>query len=272
MMTTGPELGSIRHFWLSGRLIGIEAAAEYAEILERPGCYTTARVEAGRARWHAAHARRLAEDSRALGLPEPGEDDIAEAFASLGGAEFGEGAGVVRLKACASSEGTLALVAHARGLGIEPPAWKAGLAPFPHPGPGDHPGAKLSHRPALARARALCGTAGSDEVLLLDSDGRLVEGARSSLIVVDAQGALATPAACLGGVASIALAVARARSPAPITPETLLDRQSLAGARELIALNAVRGAIPVTEFAGQPVGDGQPGAACRSLQACLQAR
>lgn len=207
-----------------------------------------------------------------MGLPEPCEDEIAQAFASLGEAEFGEGAGVVRLKACLGSEGTLALVAQARGLGIEPPAWKASLAPFPHPGPGDHPGAKLSHRPALARARALCGTSGSDEVLLLDSDGHLVEGARSSLIVVDAEGAFATPAARLGGVTSIALAVARARSAAPIASQSHLDRQSLAGARELIALNAVRGAIPVTEFAGRPVGDGHPGPGCRSLQAYLDAR
>jgi branched-subunit amino acid aminotransferase/4-amino-4-deoxychorismate lyase len=53
--------------------------------------------------------------------------------------------------------------------------------------------------------------------------------------------------------------------------ETDVPRQSLAGAREIVALNAVRGALPVTRLDGRPVGSGQPGPLSEQLRRILAA-
>jgi branched-subunit amino acid aminotransferase/4-amino-4-deoxychorismate lyase len=137
-----------------------------------------------------------------------------------------------------------------------------------HPGRDHAPGAKRL-RPALAEARrALAGAgADADEALLFDAAGRLVEGTRSCLVVVDDAGAAWTPAAALGGVASVALEAARAAGAS--LREAELSRASLARARELVALNAVRGARPVLALGEAPVGEGTPGPVAAHLARLL---
>ena len=51
--------------------------------------------------------------------------------------------------------------------------------------------------------------------------------------------------------------------------EADLSREELLGAGEIIAANAVRGAVPITRLESRPVGDGKPGPWARRLAEAL---
>jgi branched-chain amino acid aminotransferase len=163
----------------------------------------------------------------------------------------------------------LRLLGLPRELGREPAAWAAHTSAVVHEGPGPFAGAKLAAHPRAEAARAAARAAGCDEALLYDAAGRLVEGARTALVAVLADGRVATPSEARGGVASLALAVARDGGFA--APGADLDRAEIAGARELVALNAVRGAVPIVRLDGAPVGTGEPGPVAAALRAVLAA-
>jgi len=233
-----------------------------------PGCYTTARWRCGRVRFAAAHAARLVRDARALGLGALDPALVERALAELGRAAFGDaGEGVVRVQAGRDAGGGVHLVATARALGPEPAGWRAVRSPVVHPGPGAWPGAKRSDHPALARARALAEAAGADEALLFDAAGRLVEGARTTPFVVLSDGAPVTPPAARGGVAGVARALLLAR--VPEVRERDVDAGDLAGARELVLANAVRGAAAAVTLDGAPLCGGRPGPWRARLAAAL---
>lgn len=238
-------------------------------LLDRPGCYTTARVRAGAPTLPARHADRLLRDACAVGLPRPDPVAIAEAFATLARLAFGPGEGIVRLQAGAREDGGPALVGTTRSLGADGATWSASVAPFAHPGPARALGAKLATRPVWRRARAWAAEHDADETLLFDAEGRLVEGARSNLVVVDGRGALLHPEPGLGAVAGLALAVLTDREPT-LRPARI-GRTDLADARELLALNAVRGVRPIVSIDGRPVGDGRPGPVAARLAAAFVA-
>lgn len=212
---------------------------------------------------------RLARDAKALGLGTLETTRACEALAALGRAAFGDGAGVLRLQASRSSAGTLRLLGLARDVGRERGAWSALSAPVRHEGPGAFAGVKLTGHPRLALARALAQQAGCDEALLFDAEGRLVEGARTALVVVRADGVAVTPPAGRGGVASVALGIV-GEAIGTFT-EADLTRAELAAARELVALNAVRGAVAIVRLDGAPVGSGAPGPLATRLRAVLAA-
>jgi D-alanine transaminase len=94
-----------------------------------------------------------------------------------------------------------------------------------------------------------------------------VEGARSNILVVPASGAPATPPVSAGGVAGVARSVVLERVPEIV--ERHIPEAELRSAREIIALNAVRGARPIVRLDGTPVGDGQPGPWLAKLHAAL---
>ena len=96
-----------------------------------------------------------------------------------------------------------------------------------------------------------------------------MEGARSNLLIVTANGELVTPDLKLGAVAGIGVQITRERVP-ELAPTTL-DRSALERARELIAVNGVRIACPVVTVDGRPVGDGSPGPWAKRLQELLAA-
>ena len=96
-----------------------------------------------------------------------------------------------------------------------------------------------------------------DEAILIDSARHLVEGARTNLFCVLTDGTLATPPIDSGAVAGIARAVCLERIPE--ISERLVSIGDLERGRELIAVNAVRGAKPITALDGKPVGKGAPG-------------
>lgn len=233
-----------------------------------PGCYTTARVRGGRVVLAAQHAARLARDTRALGLGEPEPAEVGEVLARLAREAFGDGDGIVRLEARSDAAGRLRLMGTSRGLGADPATWSALCSGVTHPGPDGPPGIKRSDHPAARAGRDEAKRAQVDEALLFDGQGMLVEGARSSPVAVLADGRAVTPPLARGGVAGLARAIAL-DSDAGIQ-EADLDRAALTAAREIVALNAVRGAHPVVRLDGRAVGDGRPGFAARYLASILE--
>jgi branched-chain amino acid aminotransferase len=207
-------------------------------------------------------------DAAQLGLGPLQAEACLAALERAGRAAFGAGPGVVRLEA-RPGRGRALLVASTRPLGPEPACWAAVLAPEPHEGPGPLAGAKRAGWPCVERARAAAAAAGADEALLLDAAGRLVEGARSCLVVVRADGVAAAPPLARGGVRGVARAIALAA--APEVREADVALADLRAAREIVALNAVRGARPIVRLGGVAVGAGTPGPLAARLRTVLDA-
>jgi branched-subunit amino acid aminotransferase/4-amino-4-deoxychorismate lyase len=240
--------------WVDGTLRPADAAAVRADdsaFSEGRGCYTSVRIRAGAPTFAHRHVRRLERDARALGLPTVDPAILTLALGELARAAFGGGDGVVRLQLSRDGEGALHVVGVARELGEEPPAWRAVTAPFPHPGPLIAGGPKLTHRLLQALAADAAHAAHAEEALLFDASGWLVEGARTNVVALVADGALCTPPAARGAVAGIALEVAGERLP---IAQRDLSRSDVLAARGVAVLNAVRGARALVSLDGAALG------------------
>lgn len=253
---------SVTTLWLDSRLIDANdpAAIRLADLTRtsEPGCYTTARVTAGRALYGDHHARRLQRDAKAIGLDAFDPLLVFRAFEELGGAVFGDESGIVRIEALKGSHGAgVSLLATTRPIGPESKTWSAISAPVSHHGPRSHAGAKLTHQKVYEEARAASSKLAVDEALLFDGNGHLVEGARTNLLIVDRAGTLATPDLALGAVAGIALEILSGCCAA--LEVGTFDKSDVADAGELIAINAVRGAVSIVELDGRCIGGGAPG-------------
>jgi branched-subunit amino acid aminotransferase/4-amino-4-deoxychorismate lyase len=262
-----PSPGSI---WVDGRLLDADTPvvrADDSAFGGGRGCYTAGRFAGGRIRFGERVVRRLARDARILGLGEVDEALSLQGMVALGRASFGEGEGVVRLQASRDGAGSLRLVGVTRVLGPEPALWRAISPPFSHQGPAPYSGAKVTNHLLFAMARERAVRAGVEEAALFDVEGFLIEGARSNFVLARSDGSLATPSLRRGGVAGVAREVLLERLPE--IAESDLHRRALGEARELIAVNAVRGASPVVELDGRPVGDGRPGPAALRLREIL---
>jgi len=221
-------------------------------------CYTTARVTHGAVLHLERHVARIVRDAALLGIGALPAEAARDALEALGRRAFPDGEGVIRLEARAAPGGGMPeLLETSRALGPEPPAWRAALAPEPHPGASPWSAAKTSERSFYERALAAAEVAGADEAVLVDAAGFLVEGARTSLVVVLASGALATPPLARGGQAGIGRTILLER--VSELREADVAAAELPAACELIAVNAVRGARPVVALDGRPVGSGVPG-------------
>jgi branched-subunit amino acid aminotransferase/4-amino-4-deoxychorismate lyase len=219
-------------------------------------------VVRGRVLCLARHGRRLRRDAAALGLPEPAQADCERTLLEVAAAAFGAGDGIVRLEWRGAH-----LVGRPRPLGEERDAWRAVLAATLHPGRAVTAGVKGTDWAHVARAREEARAAGVDEAILLDGDGRVVEGARSNLVVVLAGGALVTPPLARGAVAGLGRELAL--EAAPEIREADLGHGELLAAREVVATNAVRGARPVVAIGGEQLGDGRAGPLSRRLAELL---
>jgi branched-subunit amino acid aminotransferase/4-amino-4-deoxychorismate lyase len=214
------------------------------------GCYTSARYEAGAIRHLLRHARRLARDAAALGWAPPDEASLARALLALGGEGFGDGAGVVRLSLRPDAErpGETLNVGETRPLGIEPRLWRAIIFCGTHPGAGVVAGAKREGVACHDAARAASREAQVDDALLFDRAGLLVEAARTNVFVVGGDGALRTPPLGRGAVAGVAREIVLER--VAEAREADVPREALAAAREIVLVNAIRGAVRVCEIDG----------------------
>lgn len=116
-------------------------------------------------------------------------------------------------------------------------------------------------------AREEAARRGADEALLLNTSGRLAEGAFTNLFAV-LDGELVTPPAEEGALPGVTRAVTldlahafglRAR-------EAPLDRSALTRATEAFLTNAIAGILPLTQVEGLPVGNGAPGPVTATLR------
>ncbi len=233
-------------------------------------CYTTAYVRGGRVQWLEAHVERLARDSARLGLTAPEPEAVRALFLAHAAEDFREADGVVRIEARAAEDGRTELIVATRGLGEDPAHWSAVVAHTVHPGATALSAAKLSGDPPVVAARREAEAAGADEALLFDASGYLVEGCRSAIAVVLADGTARTPPLSRGGVASLTRAAALERCAE--LAEGDVTRGALGAALEVVALNAVRGARAIVTIDGAPVGPGGPGPLAVRLDRALAIR
>lgn len=254
--------------WADGRVVSARDAAAGAGT-DGPVCYTTARWTGRGVRFEARHVARLARDAATLELGPVDPDEVRRALRELGRAVFGDGEGVVRVQASRGDGGRARLLGTTRPVGPEPDRWRAIVADGVHEGAVRTAGAKVANRPVIARAAGCVAAAGVEEALLFDAAQRLVEGHRANLVFVAADGVAAAPPAERGAVAGVALAVAVEALPGLARRD--LPRAALGELRELVALNAVRGAVPIVAVDGRPVGDGRPGPWAERLAAALDA-
>jgi len=256
--------------WVDGRIEPLDrpvVRADDSAFTEGRGCYTSARVEGGRPRFEERHVARIVRAAKELGLADLDPNLARRALRELAGAAFGDGNGIVRLQASRDGEGRLHLVGVPRELGPEPPEWSAVVVAMPHEGGGLAAGLKVSSRLTLALAADASVAAGVDEALLLDGTGNLVEAARSNVFVAAGSGKLATPPVSSGAVAGIARGVVLERVKG-IEQRTISEAE-LRSAREIVAANAVRGAVPIVRLDGVPVDGGRPGPWAGRLAAAL---
>jgi len=257
--------------WVDGRVRPAHEAslpADDSAFREGRGCYSSARWTGRGLRFEARHLARLARDAAALGIGAVDAEEARRAAHELGRAAFGAGEGVVRIQASRRGEGGVRIVALARPLGAERDRWRAVTLPLRHEGAMPWAGAKVSNRLLHVLGADRVAEAGVDEGLLLDAEGRLVEGTRANLVAVAEDGVPCTPPEARGAVDGVALSLARASVPVEARD---VPRAALGRLRELVALNAVRGAVAIVELDGRPVGDGRPGPVAARLAAALDA-
>ncbi len=230
----------------------------------RIGSYTTARVSGGRVERVERHAGRLRRDAARLGLPAPGRLEIEALLLETARQAFGRGDGIVRIEWSCELGASPSLVASHRALGDESKRWRARVSKITHPGPEARRNTKSVDVDAFDRARGSARTQGVDEVLLFDADGLLVEGSHANLLLVDDAGILLTPDLSLGAVEGLGLSLVRERQPE--LRDVKLTIEGVRAARELMAVNAVRGVVPIIELDGKPVSGGEPGAWAQRLR------
>lgn len=246
--------------WVDGELFPGKRAvvrSDDSAFREGRGCLTTLRIAAGQPRFADRHVERLRAGAKALRLGEVAEATIRRAVAELGEAALPGGEGVIRLQLSRDADGATHLIGTARRLGNDPSEWSAIVVAQPHDGVSLADGTKVTNRLTLSLAAEDARAAGVDEAVLLDANENLIEGANSNLFVAARGGELCTPPIASGAVAGIARAVVLERIPE--IKERDVAKPELLAAEELIAVNAVRGARPITRLNDRKVGDGRPG-------------
>jgi branched-chain amino acid aminotransferase len=268
--TRVPDAGHprTRIVWLDGRLAGPDGARLSADdpgVRWGLGLFETMRAAGGRVPLLDRHLRRLAASAAALGLdPFPDEGTIRDAVAATVSAH---GDGPARVRLTATPRPTLLVEATplppdvqlnvpARSIGLSVPgAWLPGNRIAEH---------KTLSCAAWRLAQARAEAAGAGHALLLDRGGRLGEAAIAN-VFCDVGGEVVTAPAdgLLPGVArAICLEAVGAR-------ERAAEEAEWRAAREIVAVNALRGAVAITAVDGAPVGDGVPGPLAHALAAAL---
>jgi branched-subunit amino acid aminotransferase/4-amino-4-deoxychorismate lyase len=218
--------------------------------------------------WQARrHAQRLVRDALSMELGLVDLDECLRAFDELAAVTRDGSTTIVRVAVQRDGD-ALRLVGSRREWSEDPPTWRAAIAPMPHPGASSTSQVKSTERALYLEALAAVQPSGAHEALLLDRAGFLVEGARTNILVVRADGVLLTPPLARGGVAGIAREVLVDSVPA--LREADIAGGELPLARELIAINAVRGARPITHLDGAAIGDARPGPWSARLAAALR--
>jgi branched-chain amino acid aminotransferase len=278
-----------RNVWVDGRVL--PADAPHLSVFDRgfqlgDGIFETLRARGGRPTELAEHLARLQRSADGLGIVLPDELStlIATGVADLLAAEGLDGPTGDASVRITVSRGPY------RGRGLLPPdeavaatiaiqAWPVVPAPADHLERGLHLVAskvrrdpsnplaalKTTSRADYVYARLEARRAGADDALFLTIDGHLSEGTTANIFLIrhgsDGTEELATPSlecAILPGTTRTWLLAWAAR--AGLRPvEGRLTVADLASADEAFLSSSVAGVLPVTRFAGGPIGDGRPG-------------
>ena len=278
------------HVWVDGRLL--PADGTHLSVFDRgfqlgDGIFETLRARAGRPTELAEHTARLRRSAAglAMDLPDDLENLLADAVDAIVAAE-----GLAGPDGDASVRITISRGAFfGRGLlpPDEHPAPTIVIQAWPVPPPGAHleqglhlvpsrvrrdpenplSALKTTSRADYVYARLEARTAGADDALFLTIDGFLSEATSANLFVVRATpgpGAapeLATPSlACAILPGTTRDWILRWGAAAGLMPqEGWLTTRDLAEADEAFLSSSVAGILPVTRFAGEPIGTGLPG-------------
>lgn len=273
------------HVWVDGRLI--PADEPHLSAFDRgfqlgDGVFETLRARAGRPTELSEHVARLVRSAAGLAIPLPDdiEPRLTAAIATLLGAEELDGpAGDASIRVTVS-RGTYF------GRGLLPPdehpaptiviqAWAVSPVPTGHLENGLHLVAssvrrdpenplaalKTTSRADYVFARVEAREAGADDAVFLTTDGFLSEATSANLFLVRTD-ELATPSlACAILAGTTRDWILRWADGAGLrTAEAWLTTRDLAEADEAFLSSSVAGILPVTSFAGRPIGDGRPGA------------
>jgi branched-chain amino acid aminotransferase len=131
---------------------------------------------------------------------------------------------------------------------------------------------KTTSRADYVYARLEARRAGADDALFLTIDGHLSEATSANIFLVRGH-ELATPgldAAILPGTTRSWI-LAWARDAGLNVVEGALGPEDLAAADEAFVCSSVAGILPVTRFAGAPIGGGLPGPWTRRARAAREA-
>jgi 4-amino-4-deoxychorismate lyase len=170
------------------------------------GVFETLLIRGGVACLLEAHLARLARSAAIVGLPPP-DLERWRYCAAVAGGRWAGGEGVLRLvygrgrpgptgfvtvtelpaRVLAARDGGLSAMTLQRGLA----AGGAAAAPW------SIAGAKSMSYAVPAAALRQAQRTGADDVVLVSTDGFILEGPRSSVVVADSQGALVTPPSTL---------------------------------------------------------------------------
>ncbi len=295
-MAHGPE-----HVWVDGRLL--PADGTHLSVFDRgfqlgDGIFETLRARAGRSTELAEHLDRLRRSADGLAIVLP---DGLDAMIRTGIADLLDAEGLAGPDGDASIRITVSRgPVHARGLlppdeevhaTIAIQAWPVPPPPADHLARGLHLVAsavrrdpenplsalKTTSRADYVYARVEARRAGADDALFLTIDGRLSEATTANIFLVrraaDGGDELATPSlacAILPGTTRSWLLDWGRRAGLRVT-EGDLTPADLAAADEAFISSSVAGILPVTRFAGAPIGTGRPGPWTRRARADREA-
>lgn len=230
------------------------------------------------------HMARLARSAERVAIPLPipldaFADEIRRAVAAAGNAESYARAMLTRGVGPLGLDPTLA-TAPLRVVIVEPLAslpaavYRDGVAvvTVQTERAGDAaPGAKVSNYLASLLALRKAREAGAHEAVVLDAQGRVIEGTTSNVFAVRG-GALVTPpeeAGILPGITRARLLGIAAEQGIAVRLERL-DAGELAAADEVFLSSTLREIVPVVAIDGRPVGSGRPGELTRRLHAAFR--
>ncbi len=286
---TGPA--TPQHVWVNGRIVSGETPVLSA--FDRgfqlgDGIFETLRARAGRPTELPEHIARLQRSAAGLAilLPDHLERRLAVAIDDLlavdrlGGPDGDASIRITVSRGAFYGRGLLPPDEHPAAT-IVVQAWPVPPAPVSHLQDGLHLVAssvrrdpenplaalKTTSRADYVYARVEARAAGADDALFLTIDGYLSEATSANLFLVRAtsgSGAapeLATPALSCAILAGTTRDwILRWGAGAGLAPvEGLLTTRDLHEADEAFLSSSVAGILPVTRFAGEPIGSGQPG-------------
>jgi 4-amino-4-deoxychorismate lyase len=246
----------------AGQLDPLDRGLQYGD-----GLFETMAVRNGRARFVEWHLARLADGAHRLALPLPDHDRLLGQIA----AAWPGGRGVVKLIWTRGPAGQ----GYRPPAKVEPTCIAAGFEWPAWPATAWSEGVRLRYcRMRLARNPALAGIKHLNrleqvlaraewdderiaEGLMLDDRGQVISGTQSNLFAVIA-GQIVTPALDQCGVAGVMRRAlcSWAADHASAVVECSLRPEGLATATEIFVTNALIGAWPVRELAGNQVPSG----------------